>query len=123
MFAGVSKLTSEPSLNDVHMATNSELLVEESIDVQSRKGIPLHSKDSYEDDEHVGSKSGSEAKFSRVSPSRSRIITLDSQVLVNGNDDQRNASSIVLERRETLQTTSGIACPQSGNISVSNSHA
>lgn len=116
MFAGVSKLASEASLNDVHMATNSELLVEETIDVQSRKGIPIHSKEPHEDDDHMGSRSSSEVKFSRVSPSKSRILALGSQVLVNGNDGQQNASSSILEGRETLQTTSEIACPRSGNI-------
>jgi len=120
--AGVSKLASEVSLNDVHMGTNSELLVEETIDVQSWKGIPIHSKEPHEDDDQVGSRSSSEAKFSRVSPSKSRMLALGSQVLVNGNDDQKNASSIVLEGMEILQATLKTACPRSGNIFVTKPH-
>lgn len=118
LFAGLSKLASEASLNDVHMATNTKLLADESVDVHIRKGFSIRSKKEPHEDDNVGRRRIPEAKVSRVSPPKSRRAALDSQVSVNGNNDQKVALSSLLERRETQQITSEVAYPRSGHISV-----
>lgn len=95
------------------MSSNSEVLVDMTIHVRSRKGMTIRSEVPHEDDDHVGSRSSSEARISRVSPSKSRTLALSSQVSVNGNDGRQKASSSILEGRTTLQITSEVI--RSGN--------
>uniref|UniRef100_A0A7I4BUC1 Uncharacterized protein n=1 Tax=Physcomitrium patens TaxID=3218 RepID=A0A7I4BUC1_PHYPA len=113
---GATKLASKASSSDVHMARSSELLAEKTKHLQSGKEISIYFEKIHDYDDHVGSRSSSEAKISRVCPSKSRTLTLGSQALENGNDGNQKTSSSPLEERPTLQTALEAACPQSGGV-------